>query len=307
MSAAIEAFAAEIGAAGPVAAAGGKTQWDVGGRPSGGVREVQAPTGVVAHEPAEMIVRVSAGTPIAELQAAVGAAAQTVWLDADRPEEATVGGVLAVGRSGVRRLGRGPMRDAVLEVTAVDAKGRVIRSGAPLVKNVTGYDLPRLLVGSLGTLALIAEVVLRCRPAPEVEFWWVAEGADPFAQADKLYRPLSVLWDGSRTWVGLAGYAVDVRDQAITVLGPDFRPCDGPPPRPPGRRCSLGPAALRSLPDLAEGWLAEVGVGLVHLAPGSDALPSAPPKPGLAGLHQALKDRFDPSGRLNPGRSVLAS
>lgn len=307
MSGVIEAFADEVGEEGRVAVAGGKTQWDVGGDLAGDVREVRAPSGVVAYEPAEMIVRVRAGTPLAELQAAVASSVQTVWIDADDPELATVGGILSVGRSGFRRLGRGPIRDAVLEVTAVDAAGRVVRSGAPLVKNVTGFDLPRLLVGSLGTLALMAEVVLRCRPAPEVELWWVGEDVDPFALAPRLYRPLSVLWDGSHTWVGLAGYAVDVRDQAITVLGSRFRPCDGPPARPSGRRCSLPPAALRSLPGLGDGWLAEVGVGLVHLAPGSGDLPTASPEAGVRGLHEALKRRFDPSGRLNPGRSVLAA
>jgi glycolate oxidase FAD binding subunit len=207
------------------------------------------------------------------------------------------------------------VRDAVLEVTAVTASGEVIRTGAPLVKNVTGFDLGRLLVGSLGTLALLGEVVLRCLPRPQVESWWVGEGADPFAIAAALYRPLAVLWDGTRTWVGLSGFAADVTAQAETVLGSGFVPVEGPPPRPGPDRRSRPPKALRDLPREAGvpsaggGWLAEIGVGLVHCAP--DVASRLPPRPAtdpvVVRLHEDLKARFDPHGRLNPGRSVLAA
>ena len=307
----MEAFAAEVGAAGPVRVAGGRTQWDVGGSAPPGIREVVAPTGVVAHEPAEMVVRVRAGTTLEELRAAVGAGGQDVSLEADDPARATVGGILAVGQSGCRRLGLGPVRDAVLEVTAVSAGGEVIRAGAPLVKNVTGFDLCRLLVGSLGTLALLGEVVLRCRPRTEVEGWWMGEEADPFALAAALYRPIAVLWDGERTWVGLSGYAADVSGQAETVLGPSFVPVPGPPPRPGPARASRPPGTLRTLPTeagSARGWLAEIGVGVVHCsAEVGTRLHRVPaPAPAVVGLHRELKSRFDPDGRLNPGRSVLA-
>lgn len=312
MTATLDAFAAEVGTDDPVCCVGGRTHWQVGGGAVAGTREVSAPSGVVAHEPAEMIVRVRAGTTLAELQAAVQSGGQSVAVEADDPERATVGGVLAVGRSGYRRLGLGPVRDAVLEMTAVSAAGELIRSGAPLVKNVTGYDLCRLFVGSLGTLALTAEVVLRCTPRPEVESWWVGETPDVFGVFASLYRPLAVLWDGARTWVGLAGYAVDVEDQARTVLGPAFAPAEGPPPAPGPRRRSLSPAALRTLPDRAGapgGWLAEVGVGLVHCT--SDVAerlgPPSSASAGVVALHQAVKRRFDPDGRFNPGRSPLGA
>jgi glycolate oxidase FAD binding subunit len=311
---ALAAFAAEVGTTGPVRVAGGRTQWAVGGVAPPGVREVTAPAGVVAHEPAEMVVRVRAGTPLEELRTALRAGGQDVALEADDPDRATVGGILAVGHSGCRRLGRGPVRDAVLEVTAVSAAGEVVRAGAPLVKNVTGFDLCRLLVGSLGTLALLGEVVLRCIPVPDVELWWVGEGADPFAIAAALYRPLSVLWDGTRTWVGLAGFAADVTAQAGAVLGPGFQPVDGPPPRPGPHRCSRPPKTLRDLPREAGpagaggGWLAEIGVGVVHASP-EVAVRLAPRRvtdPTVRRLHEALKAQFDPEARLNPGRRVLA-
>ncbi len=305
-------FAAEVGpaASGPVRVVGGRTQWEVGGTPTPGIRELPAPAGVVAHEPAEMIVRVRAGTSLDEVRAAVRSGGQDVSLDAADPSRATVGGILAVGHSGYRRLGLGPVRDAVLEITAVSARGQLIRSGAPLVKNVTGFDLCRLLVGSLGTLALLGEVVLRCRPLPELETWWVADDADPFTLADILYRPLALLWDGTRTWVGLAGYQADVRGQAQAVLGPSFVPVDAPPTRPGAVRRSRPPGALRSLPKelgAGGGWLAEVGVGVVHCTPEVSARMAPVPEPAstLVELHRALKERFDPDSRLNPGRSVL--
>ncbi len=312
MSDPLEHFAADVGSSGPVRVVGGRTQWDVGGAAPPDVRELAAPAGVVAHEPAEMIVRVRAGTTLEELRAAVHAGGQDVALEAGDPTRATVGGILAVGRSGYRRLGFGPVRDAVLEVTAVSARGDLIRSGAPLVKNVTGFDLCLLLVGSLGTLALLGEAVLRFRPRTETEAWWVAAGVDPFALADTLYRPLAVLWDGTRTWVGLAGYEADVRGQAEAVLGPTFDRVDGPPDPPGPVRKSRPPGTLRGLPGQlgrGGGWLARVGVGIVHCTPeagrpAAGPARSGPEAGGSAPRHQrALRSRRPAQSRpVGPGR-----
>lgn len=318
----LDRFAEQVGPAedGPVTCVGGRTQWEVGGAVSPDAREVAAPAGVVAHEPGEMIVRVRAGTTLEELASATAVGGQFVGLEADEPSRATVGGVLACGHSGVRRLGWGPMRDSVLEVTAVTADGRVIRAGAPLVKNVTGFDLCRLLVGSLGTLAFVAEVVLRCHPQPEAESWWVsAPGAevDPFVLYARLYRPLSVLWDGRRVWVGLAGQRADVEAQAAAVLlaGGRFQPVGGPPPVPGPARRSRPAGELAELPGLlgpapsgSGRWLAEIGVGVVHCdQEAATALPVRPAPAGVVELHRRIKGSFDPSGRLNPGRSPLAA
>src|SRR5206468_13128955 len=147
-------------------------------------REVRAPTGIVEHVAAEMTVRVRAGTTVDELDGALAASGQCVALPAW--DGATVGGVLAVGHSGVRRLGWGPVRDTVLEVRYVSAEGRIVKGGGPTVKNVSGYDLPRLFVGSLGTLGIIAELVLRTRPVPAHEQWFRRDDADPFALSHAL-------------------------------------------------------------------------------------------------------------------------
>ena len=318
MTSALENFARTVGGPeeGPVTCRGGGTQWDLGGPADPTARAVAAPSGVVDHQPGEMIVRVRAGTTIAELQDVARSNGQLVAIEADRPDEATVGGLLACGQSGIRRLGRGPIRDTVLEVTAVSSAGRLVRAGAPLVKNVTGFDLCKLLVGSYGSLAFIAEVVLRCIPEPQTERWFVGQDADPFELRSRLYKPLSVLWDGRRTWVGLAGYEVDVAGQARSVLGAAFSEVDGPPQsniteRTLPVRLSMSPGDLRRLPSLAATrdapvgeWLAEVGVGVVHCTPTLAALvPGPAPSASILELHRRLKASFDPSGRINPNRT----
>jgi FAD/FMN-containing dehydrogenase len=294
----VAAMAAEVGPpeAGPVVAVGGRTAWDLGGSVAPDAREVRAPAGIVAHEPAEMTVRVRAGTTVVDLDAALADAGQCVALP-DHPG-ATVGGVLAVGRSGLRRLGWGPVRDAVLEVRFVTAEGAVATAGGPTVKNVSGYDLCRLLVGSLGTLGLLAEVVLRTRPLPAVERWHLAVGADPWELRARLLAPTSMLWDGDRTWVLLGGHGADVEAQARHA---GLEPADGPPPLPP-HRWSLPPADLADLPDDGQGrFVAEIGVGVVHR---EVPRPSRALDPAVDALHRRLKDGLDPYGRLAPGRQV---
>ena len=101
-----------------------------------------------------------AGTTVAEVELALAAHGQRVAI----PPGGTVGGALAVGRSSIRRLGDGPVRDAVLQVRYVSAAGEVVKAGGPTVKNVSGFDLCRLLVGSHGTLGFIGDVILRTRP-----------------------------------------------------------------------------------------------------------------------------------------------
>jgi FAD/FMN-containing dehydrogenase len=285
---ALAAVAEEVGAEGPVVPVGGGTLWEAAGEG----RRVRAPAGVVAYEPAEMTVRVRAGTTVAELGAALVEHRQMVPLDPVDPIRATVGGVLAEGVSGLRRLRWGPVRDTVLEVRYVSAEGRLVKSGGPVVKNVSGFDLCRLMVGSRGTLGVLAEVVLRVHPIPPTSRWFRGDGLDPFDVRRRLHRPSSVLWDGATTWVLLEGHPADVDAQSRLL---DVAECDGPPPLPPYRR-SLRPRDVRGLTGT---FVAEVGVGTVHV-------PTAPPpvEPDRIDLHRRVKEQFDPTGRLNPGRSL---
>jgi FAD/FMN-containing dehydrogenase len=295
----LAAFAAQIGSSGPVAVVGGRTQWEVGGEVDPRARLVGAPSGVVAVHAAEMTVRVGAGTTIAALHAALAESGQTTALDG--ADGATVGGTLAVGHSGLRRLRLGPVRDTLLEARYVSAEGRVIVAGGPTVKNVTGYDLCRLLVGSLGTLGFLGEVLLRTRPLPDAA-QWLAGPVAPQLVLDALYRPSCVLWDGTTSWTLVEGYEPDVESESAAGGRLGLRPVEGPPDLPPVRS-SLRPDALASLPrSLAGRFVAQIGVGVVH----ADQPVAAPaPSDAVRTLHHRLQQEFDPTGRCNPGRDPL--
>ena len=141
-----------VARAATVGAVGSRTHWEVGGpAPTGDdVTLVHAPAGIVAYDPADLTVTLAAGTRSDELAAVLAAEGQESVLD-PRDGASTVGGLLATGLSGHRRLRHGPLRDRVLEVRFVTADGRLVKGGGPTVKNVSGFDLPRLLVGSLGS------------------------------------------------------------------------------------------------------------------------------------------------------------
>lgn len=282
-------FAEEIGAEGPVTIAGLATR----GGPVDDVRPVMAPAGIDWFTPDEMTVQCGAGTPMEELDAALADAGQTVAI----PPTGTVGGALAVGHSGIRRLGYGPTRDAVLQIRYVNAAGEIVKAGGPTVKNVSGFDLCRLMVGSWGTLGFLGEVILRTRPLAPFEQWFTTT-LDPDQLLRELYRPVSILWDGERCWVLLDGHPADVRAQAEA-----FRLVAGdPPPRlPTGGRWSIAPSELKTLPG-SGAFVAEVGVGIVHH---EHPAPPRPVDPAVAELHRRIKARFDPHGRLNPGLDVL--
>ena len=281
-------FAADIGTERPVTVAGLGTR----GGPVDGVHTVMAPVGIEWVQPDEMTVRCGAGTPVEDVDAALAAHGQCVAI----PPTGTVGGALAVGHSGIRRLGYGPVRDTVLQVQFVDAAGTVVKAGGPTVKNVSGFDLCRLLVGSRGTLGFLGDVILRTRPRARYEQWFSTRD-DVFELFPKLYRPTSVLWDGDRTWVLLEGHPADVAAQAAAT---GLTPADPPPELPTGGRWSVPPAELASLTGT---FVAEVGVGIVHH---TDPPPTRPVDPAIADLHRRIKHEFDPTGRLNPGVDVLA-
>lgn len=284
-------FAEEVRSDGPVTIAGLATR----GGPVDGVRPVMAPVGIDRFTPDEMTVQCGAGTPMEVLAGELAAHGQTVAI----PPTGTVGGALAMGRSSIRRLGYGPVRDTLLQARYVSAAGEVVKAGGPTVKNVSGFDLCRLLVGSRGTLGFLGEVILRTRPIAAHEQWFTSD-ADPESLLRNLYRPVSILWDGARAWVLLAGHPDDVEAQAAAhglVAG------DPPATLPDGGRWSMPPVDLRSVVGTGR-FVAEIGIGIVHH---EHPAPARPIDPGIAELHRRLKARFDPRGRLNPGVDVLAA
>jgi len=280
----LASFADEVGAHGPVTITGLGTR----GGPVDEVRCVHAPAGIEWMQPDEMIVCCGAGTPIDELLAALAVHRQTVAL----PVGGTVGGALAVGRSDHRRLGDGPVRDTLLQARYVSAAGEVVKAGGPTVKNVSGFDLCRLLVGSLGTLGFLGEVIVRTRPLPPHSQWFFRETTDPFDVFTRLYKPISVLWNGTAVFALLEGHAADVAEQAAASA---MSACEGPPTFPTGSRRSVTPSEV---PSQTGEFVAEVGVGIVH-----HSLPCVDPTEGARGaeLTRVLRYEFDPTGRLNPG------
>lgn len=281
----LEGFAVAIGdeQAGPVTIEGAGTRG--GAVPA--LRTVRPPAGIISLQAEEMTVACYAGTPVDELDAALADAGQCVAL----PPGGTVGGALAVGHGGIDRLGAGPIRDVLLQARYVSAAGRVVKAGGPTVKNVSGFDLCRLLVGSRGRIGFLGDVILRTRPRPSHSAWFAGE-IDPFAVLGTLYRPTSVLWDGTTTWIRIDGHADDVAAQAALL---DVAEVGGPPILPAGGRWSLPPA---DLPHLSGRFVAEIGVGVVHHE-------SPPPTRSVdaptAALQRRILDAFDPTGRLNPG------
>jgi glycolate oxidase FAD binding subunit len=293
-------FASEVGESGPVAVEGLRSRWSVGGLPAGGTRIVNAPAGIVEYKPEEMTLRVRAGTPLEELHAELQERGQGTALPRRR---GTVGGAVAVGENDISVMQHGRLRDCVLQVVYVSDGGRLVRGGGPTVKNVSGFDLPRLMVGSLGTLGLLVEVLLRTNPSPRMSVLMVSRDADPFASADALTRPSSVLWDGARTYVEIEGHPEDVRSE-ISLLDPHgtWAEAEGWPELP-AYRWSLSPADLHGLDTAKLGrFVASIGVGTVFA---DEPQPPASPSPALASLHARVKSQFDPAGRLNPGRIAL--
>ena len=292
----VHEFSAEVGTSDPITVVGGRTQWNVGGVPDGSAREVAAPSGIWSHEPEEMTVRCGAGTPLSELSEQLARHGQMVPFD--MPPNATVGGVLSVGRSGIRRLRYGHIRDLVLQIRHIDSDGKIVTSGGPTVKNVSGYDLCRLLVGSLGKLGCLAEVTLRCLPVPETTRWLTGP-TDPFEVYARLYRPSSILWDGEQVWVCLEGVLSDVEAEASLLA---LTEAEGPPSIPSAGRISVEPKELKNLSTDNANWIAEIGVGIIH----SDKPSKAQQISRTNGsLMREIERRLDPNGRLNPGRQVV--
>ncbi|MGE5413142.1 MAG: FAD-binding oxidoreductase, partial [Syntrophomonadaceae bacterium] len=131
---------------------------------------------VVEHAPSDQIAVVEAGVTLARLEQVLAAHGQRLALDPPRPDRATVGGVIAANAFGPRRARYGAARDLLIGVTLVRAEGRIARGGGKVVKNVAGFDLPRLMAGSLGTLALLATATFRLHPLPEDAVTLTVEG-----------------------------------------------------------------------------------------------------------------------------------
>ncbi len=164
------------GATRPLEPVGGGSKRQIGQPVAADLLDLRALAGIVSYEPAELVLTAHAATPLAAIEAELAAHAQRLafeppdfgaLLGLTRPQ--TIGGVLAANLAGSRRVTAGAARDHFLGFRAVNGLGEPFKAGGKVVKNVTGYDLPKLLAGSWGTLAVLTEITIRVVPAPELD------------------------------------------------------------------------------------------------------------------------------------------
>ena len=297
--------------------------------------------GIVAYEPTELVITARAGTPLAEVEETLAAEGQMLGFEPPHfGGAATIGGAVASGLSGPARPYHGAARDFVLGVDVIDGRGQLLSFGGQVMKNVAGFDVARLLAGSLGTLGVIVQVSLRVLPRPRVQrslIWRLApsEASPRMTELASAPWPITAMcYDGELLRLRVAGseeavshacaelapdvesddldYWRDLRDLRLPFFVDDVRPLwrmSVPPvaPDPAG----VGPL----LHDWggAQRWLhgalddtrirdhaAALGGHASCFAAG-DA-PFAAPAAALRELMQRVKRGLDPQGIFNPGR-----
>ena len=320
---------------------GGGTKDFYGNALRGEVLDTRSYAGIVAYEPTELVVTARCGTPLSDLETILDENHQCLPFEPPHfGEAATVGGCVAAGLSGPRRVAAGALRDFVLGVKLVDGRGQALAFGGQVMKNVAGYDVSRLVAGSLGTLGLIAEVSLKLAPRPQAES--TLRLAMPQARALEAMnrwagQPLAIsasAWHDGELSVRLSGSAAAVHAAAARIGGTALDGAFWRELREQTHAFFSGPEPLwrLSLPSTAPAveldgkqllewggalrWLrtsaaaAEVrdtarrlnGHATLFRAPDKAAGCFAPLDPVLARVHQALKAAFDPDGIFNPGR-----
>ncbi|AJD40226.1 glycolate oxidase subunit GlcE [Rhizobium sp. SEMIA 4085] len=199
----------------PLAICGGNTRSGFGSAVAKDRLRSTGLTGIVSYNPGEMVLTARAGTPLAEVEAALAENGQMLAFEPmdHRPVmgtsgEPTIGGVFAANVSGPRRFVAGAARDSLLGIRFVNGRGEIVKAGGRVMKNVTGLDLVKLLAGSHGTLGLLTEVTFRVPPRPKTEETIVVSGlndadaatamaaamAQPVEVSGAAHLPLTVTW-----------------------------------------------------------------------------------------------------------------
>ena len=186
------------------------------GRKQGGTPlDVSALTGVVSYEPSELVLVVRPGTRLSEIEALLNDERQ--YFAFEPPgwgEAATIGGTVACNLSGPRRFKMGAVRDHLLGIEIIDGHGERIRAGGKVVKNVTGYDLSKVLAGSFGTLGVLTEVCLKVWPRPETQATLAVHGLLPS-------EALQHMLDWAARPLEITGLAYDEAGLVARVEGPE--------------------------------------------------------------------------------------
>lgn len=324
----------------PLRIRGGDSKAFLGRPVAGESLDTRGHRGIVSYDPTELVVTVRAGTPLAELEAALDAAGQ--MLSCEPPhlgEGATVGGMVASGLSGPRRPWAGAVRDLVLGSRVITGLGKQLRFGGEVMKNVAGYDLSRLLVGSYGCLGVLTEVSLKVLPKPraclslrlemelEPALHKLAEWGQqplPISAASHAGQTLQLRLEGGEGSVAAArerlggelldgGYWRELNEQRLAFFAdprPLWRlslPSTSGVLALPGEQLIDWGGAQRWLKSDAEAELIRRAVGAVggHASCFSAGVCDSPFQPLAAPLlryHRQLKAQLDPQGIFNPGR-----
>lgn len=228
----------------PIAVTGGGTRLWPGEAP-GPRLDMSGLTGVTLYEPAALTLVVRAGTPLAEVRKVLAAEGQMLGFEPPGAPGSTIGGVIAANASGPRRVQAGAARDALIGVRFVDGDGALVRNGGRVMKNVTGYDLVKLMAGSRGRLGALTELSLRTTPTPARQLTLCLPGLDAGAAIPALTAALSGPFDVSAAgWLpgrgalirleGLAG-SVGLREGSLrdrlAAFGEMVEVADDPWPR----------------------------------------------------------------------------
>ena len=223
----------------PLRIRGGGTKDFYGADSPGEACDVGAYSGIVAYEPKELVLTVRAGTPLAEVEAALAAERQMLPFEPPHfspstdASRATIGGVVATGLSGPRRPYAGAVRDFVLGTRIVNGKGEDLSFGGRVIKNVAGYDVSRLMAGALGTLGVITEISFKVLPRPPVESTLAFEltEADAIVSANQWAGqplPLSATaWQDGVLRVRLSGAETAVAAARARLGGEEVTGADG--------------------------------------------------------------------------------
>jgi glycolate oxidase FAD binding subunit len=209
------------GASGPFRIRGGGTR---GFGDEGEVLDVSGIAGITLYEPGALTLVAKAGTPLAEVEAALQAERQRLAFEpADwrgllgTSGEPTLGGMVAANVSGPRRVQAGACRDALLGVRFIDGTGAIVKNGGRVMKNVTGYDLVKLMAGSWGTLGVLSEVSLKVLPVPESSATLVIGGLDGAAAVAAMTEALVSPYDVTGAAHGPGGTLIRVEGFAQSV------------------------------------------------------------------------------------------
>lgn len=208
----------------PLRLRGGGSKDFYGGMLAGEALETGDYCGLVSYDPAELCLTARCGTPLAEIEAVLAENKQMLPFEPPHFGSASFGGMLAAGLAGPRRQQMGAVRDAILGVQLIDGRGDVLNFGGQVVKNVAGYDVSRLAVGSLGTLGLLAEASVRLlpRPARELTLRFECASAAALSRCQQWgLRPWPIsasFWADGQLFLRLSGAAAAV-EAARRALG----------------------------------------------------------------------------------------